>query len=185
MIEEGEGKWPAGRCSPGPVNALTVPRPIHTAPPSNPPVPQLRALPAELSALSGLRVLALAGNALEALPPGLALPALAALDVSYNQLRALPDDLGDALPALRRLYAAGNRIAGLPASLRRARAALEAVVLSENPLGALPPALAACARLAQLSLAACGLKGELGAQVGEMRALRCAALWVARAAGHV
>lgn len=58
------------------------------------------------------------------------LPRLSVLRLDFNQLSALPDDLGSACPALAQLYAAANRLAALPASL--AAAPLTDAFLSEN-----------------------------------------------------
>lgn len=53
------------------------------------------------------------------------------------------------------------------------QAPLKDLFASENPLGSLPPCLARCSRLEKLSLAACGLKGQLPDHIGDMGSLRC------------
>jgi len=105
------------------------------------------------------------------------------LDLSHNALRELPVDFGSCLPALQQLYLASNDLRSLPESL--SAAALVDLFASENGFGAFPGAVAGCGRLEKLSLAACGLRGELPAEVGSMGALRCVGairLWIAWAA---
>uniref|UniRef100_UPI00398EB3D8 leucine-rich repeat-containing protein 47 isoform X1 n=1 Tax=Pristiophorus japonicus TaxID=55135 RepID=UPI00398EB3D8 len=132
----------------------------------------LRALPAGLGLLSGLRSLVLSRDRLTALPAELGeLRALQALDVSDNELEALPEALGR-LAALHSLTASGNRLTALPAALGRCLR-LAALNVSANRLSGLPPELLqpGLALLSALSAADnCIL--QLGPGVSELPALR-------------
>lgn len=108
-------------------------------------------------------------NEVRALPEDLAvLTALTALRCTHNQLAALPDSIG-ALPALKQLDASGNRLRLLPPSLGRA-AALVQLCLSGNPLEALPDSLTDLTALESLVAEDCALRA-LPAALGRMRRL--------------
>ena len=106
------------------------------------------ALPRELSALQGLRQLAVEYARLDAVPPALqALTRLTALSLEGNRISSLPE--GRYLTSLRRLSLACNAFTGLPEGLtacsRRGEGCLAAVALQAarpgpwNPRSAPPP----------------------------------------------
>lgn len=98
----------------------------------------LMQLPDGLTRLTGLRVLAVAGNRLMALPGALlsgGLPELRCLDIGYNSIARLPPAISG-LSALRRLRAARNRLAAAPAAALAALSHLEELSLAGNPLAA-------------------------------------------------
>ncbi|NXL72264.1 MFHA1 protein, partial [Leptocoma aspasia] len=114
-----------------------------------------------LAGLRGLRKLSLSHNELGAegpgLPPRLAeLGCLEELDLSFNRLRRLPEDLGR-LRHLRTLDVDHNLLPSFPAPLLEL-AALEELDCSGNRhLGALPEGIAALRRLKILWLSGTGL----------------------------
>jgi hypothetical protein len=136
----------------------------------------LREFPAEILGLAEtLELLDLSGNALEALPPGLAgCRRLAVFFGSGNRFGRLPPVLGDcpalsqvgcrgsalaevpaeALPpGLRWLTLTDNHLATLPPALGE-RPALQKLMLSGNRLERLPPGLAGAGKLELLRIAA-------------------------------
>ncbi len=112
----------------------------------------LTELPAEVLALAEtLEVLDLSGNALTALPDGLArLTRLHTLFASNNRFTALPPVLGR-LPALDTLGLKANQIADVQA--RALAPTLRWLILTDNRITALPSTLAECAQLQKLMLA--------------------------------
>jgi len=116
----------------------------------------LAALPDDVTRLSELQQLLLPGNTLSALPRLSSLPRLTSLDLSRNQLAALPEHVGG-LAALRRLSVAHNLLAALPDALCGLER-LERLDASHNALAVLPPhfgdAPRGLARLASLDLSA-------------------------------
>ncbi len=99
----------------------------------------VRALPARvLVALSGLEVLDLSFNQLTALPPEIGrLTALTHLWLYGNQLTALPPEIGR-LTALTHLWLHGNQLTALPPEIGRLTA-LTRLSLDGNPLQTPPP----------------------------------------------
>ncbi|KAF0689577.1 Aste57867_18996 [Aphanomyces stellatus] len=147
---------------------------------------QLDAIPPELIKgkdalleLSNLIIVDLAHNCLRTLPAAFAynLDSVQKLDLSFNDLEALPDDIGQ-LHALRLLTVRHNRLTGLPpsfdrlahleildlasnalTSLRlspspgwRGLSSLHALYLADNRLQTLPPDLPAAPQLQHLDL---------------------------------
>ncbi|NXW77983.1 MFHA1 protein, partial [Hirundo rustica] len=114
-----------------------------------------------LAGLRGLRKLSLSHNELGAEGPGLPprlseLDCLEELDLSFNRLRCLPEDLGR-LRHLRTLDVDHNLLPSFPAPLLEL-AALEELDCSGNRhLGALPEGIAALRRLKILWLSGTGL----------------------------
>ena len=174
----------------------------------------LRTLPAHaLGALGELRELRLPNNALLELPDvlfssGAGLPLLQVIDVSSNQLRALPasivrlekllvlnaaaNELGDlpdlsCLPVLKTLNVAQNAIAALPAQLPTT---LSVLLAADNQLKELPAALGLCTALSELDVSSnmlAGLPTEL-ADCVRLKSLRCQdqkAAWVDRKLGKL
>uniref|UniRef100_A0A1D2A1G5 Ubiquitin-like domain-containing protein n=2 Tax=Auxenochlorella protothecoides TaxID=3075 RepID=A0A1D2A1G5_AUXPR len=113
----------------------------------------LRALPCAVGDLLALRELDVACNLLESLP-GAAMAGwttLTLLDVSHNQLRCLPGEVG-ACASLETLLAGNNRLAVIPAQVS-ALQLLKTLNLDCNRIQAVPPAvLRDCGALRTLSL---------------------------------
>ena len=109
-------------------------------------------LPAEVLALADtLEVLDLSGNALGALPDGLArLTKLHTLFASSNRFDALPPVVGR-LPALDTLGFKANQIAEVRAEALAPT--LRWLILTDNRIPALPPTLTDCSRMQKLMLA--------------------------------
>ncbi|HSW76571.1 MAG TPA: leucine-rich repeat domain-containing protein [Candidatus Saccharimonadales bacterium] len=86
-----------------------------------------------------LQQLDLSNNQLSALPPPEIgqLRALQVLSLSYNQLSALPPEIGQ-LRALQILYLNHNQLSALPPEMGQL-SALQKLYLSNNQLSALPP----------------------------------------------
>ena len=111
----------------------------------------LREFPAEILGLTeSLELLDLSGNALEALPPGLArCRRLRVFFGSGNRFGRLPPVLGDC-PALSQVGCRGSALAEVPAeALPRG---LRWLTLTDNHLAALPPALGERPALQKLML---------------------------------
>lgn len=113
----------------------------------------LTALPARLSNLTNLQQLLLYGNRLAELPASGALAALKrlkTLDVSRNELAAVPEEIGT-LEQLFTLNASQNRLVAFPALTQCVR--LSTLDLSNNLLAEFPPVCdAALANLSELVL---------------------------------
>ncbi|TYZ60345.1 hypothetical protein PybrP1_011196 [[Pythium] brassicae (nom. inval.)] len=107
----------------------------------------LTALP-DLSALTALTTLVLDGNALTSLPEALP-PNLTKLSLKNNRLRELPLSV-TRLAQLQELDVSGNELAALPEHVG-ALASLVDLTLDQNAVRELPAALARCARLKVLS----------------------------------
>ena len=86
---------------------------------------------------------------------GLSLPALCVLDLSFNMLVSLPEDMGLQLPALQQLYLCNNMLVSLPASL--SSCPIIELLASENGFKEVPEVVTALPQLAKLSLGACRL----------------------------
>lgn len=89
-----------------------------------------------LGCINNLLVLNLSYNGLSSWPSGLHMPALVVLDLSFNLLEQLADDIGQQLPALEQLYLANNFLKHLPTSLGMLD--LRDLFLSENAFEAVP-----------------------------------------------
>lgn len=74
-----------------------------------------------------------------------AFPFIEELNLSRNQLKHLPDGLGN-LKWLRRLDVSKNKIEDLPATIGRCQR-LEELVINQNELTTLPDSIGRCARL--------------------------------------
>ena len=129
----------------------------------------LTELPAEVLALADtLQVLDVSGNALAALPDGLAqLTRLHTLFASNNRYTTLPAVLGR-LPALDTLGFKSNQIAEVPAAALAPT--LRWLILTDNCVSALPDTLTACSRLQKLMLAGNRLH-QLPAGMGRLQRL--------------
>lgn len=117
----------------------------------------LREVPAVVGRMRGLRTLDLSENQLAALPDLSALTALAALDVSRNRFTALPDGLRT-LPALHTLEISadsdtGVRMRGLPDWVGELR--LRELHLRNHDFRALPDGFFALSTLRSLSVVGC------------------------------
>ena len=100
---------------------------------------------------ASLRVVNLAGNELESLPPQLCqLSRLKALFLGGNKIRRIPTEV-EGLRSLETLYLGGNRLEHVPATLGRL-SHLRALSLCNNQLVSIPPTLANLNRLKSLSL---------------------------------
>lgn len=98
-----------------------------------------------------LEVLNLSGNQLTALPPDLGrLRKLQVLFCSDNQFEAVPEVLGDC-PQLSMVGFKANQIRTLPAAALTP--ALRWLILTDNQLESLPPEIGQCSRLQKLMLA--------------------------------
>ena len=109
-------------------------------------------LPKDMRALrSSLRVVNLAGNELETLPPALCqLSKLKSLFLGGNKIRLIPYQV-EGLKSLETLYVGGNRLEHVPATLGRL-SHLRALSLCNNRLVSIPATLASLKRLKSLSL---------------------------------
>jgi leucine-rich repeat protein SHOC2 len=98
---------------------------------------------------SSLRVLRLQQNRLKGLPASMAgLDAIEELDLSYNELESLPDELGQ-LKRLKLFDLQGNRLRTLPRTVGQLTALLR-LTLHENQLTALPDSIGQLASLERL-----------------------------------
>ena len=98
-----------------------------------------------------LEILNLSGNQLTALPPDLGrLHRLEVLFCSDNEFTAVPDVLGEC-PRLRMVGFKANKIRTLPAAALPP--ALRWLILTDNQLAALPPEIGRCGQLQKLLLA--------------------------------
>jgi leucine-rich repeat protein SHOC2 len=106
-----------------------------------------------MSRLHKLRSCNLAKNDLQDFPPGLSgLKSLEVLDLSENQLTAMPITELECLVSLKRLILSHNQLKGLACSIHHLKA-LELLVVSHNQLASVPPALGGMPALARLDLA--------------------------------
>lgn len=127
----------------------------------------LAELPPTIAGARGLRVLDLARNRLDRLPVELADLSILRLDVTGNQLVALPD-----LSGLRVLRAPDNLLQGEMPDLS-ASPGLEILDLSGNPFapGPVPEAMRGLRQLRELDLRGTGRTGEIPAWLGELENL--------------
>jgi hypothetical protein len=166
-------RWDSGgrlSCSGGPLQYAALLELWLEAPADARPELPLQRLDLSSSSLSrlpalstSLRQLFLSYNSLRELPELGHLADLEHLDVSFNQLQALPRSLG-CLGKLRRLDLRNNQLVALPAEIGELRS-LRVLDLSANPLQALPPELASLPELEMLYLDRTGLQSlpdELG-----------------------
>ncbi len=119
----------------------------------------------------GTRVarLDLSGEGMAELDPAIGeLDALQELDISGNNLRVLPPELGTL--RLRALDARNNQLNALPAELGAMRT-LERLRLGRNNLGETPPTFSGLASLVELDLSA-NLFYSLPLPIGELKELR-------------
>ncbi|KAE9060189.1 hypothetical protein PF005_g31046, partial [Phytophthora fragariae] len=108
-------------------------------------------LPAEIAALTKLRVLGLAGNALTALPVELCqLTALESLYLERNRLQTLPTKVAFP-PQLRELRLDNNQLSAFPAQITKLRL-LNRLGLSHNQLKVLPEEIHRLRNLVELNL---------------------------------
>lgn len=108
-------------------------------------------------------------NRIQALPEFfLQLQKLAELDVSFNNMPILLDDIGF-LSRLERLYLAGNRLSVLPVSIGQL-SALQVLDASANVLTILPNELGQCTSLVKLDLSKNRL-AELPVSLAQLNAL--------------
>ena len=139
--------------TPAPPASATTTLGTRALPPPPPP-PALPGPPASLTSLDlsrrGLTTSALAAL-FPACPPGAPLyPALTSLDISHNDLAALPPSLATAAPRLARLNLQANpRLAALPDCLGDL-ARLRVLGAARCGLTALPPSLGRCGDLEEL-----------------------------------
>jgi len=100
---------------------------------------------------ASLRIVNLAGNEFETLPPQLCqLNRLKSLFLGGNKIRRIPVEV-EGLRSLETLYLGGNRLEHVPATLGRL-SHLRALSLCNNRLVSIPPTLANLKRLKSLSL---------------------------------
>lgn len=131
---------------------------------------QLTALPAEIGSLSGLDWLYLSGNQLTALPAEFgALTALGHLTLQGNQLTTLPPEIG-ALTALVMLDVQSNRLTTLPPEIG-SLTALSALLLNNNQLTALPPEIGSLTALRAFH-SWNNVLGALPPEIGSLSALQ-------------
>ncbi|KAL1496877.1 hypothetical protein AB1Y20_014459 [Prymnesium parvum] len=112
---------------------------------------ELEELPHQIASQVELREVALSHNKLTSLPPHdcwRELSCLVSLVLSHNEIRALPDGLGN-LPPLARLDVSHNQLDSLPGSITE-MCRLAVLDVSHNRLASLPDGLAALAALRQL-----------------------------------
>lgn len=132
-------------------------------------------LPAQLSSLTELRVLALARNAITgAIPTGLdSLAQLQTLDLSENSLTGtIPAQMGN-LAAVQTLNLSNNQLTSAIPTQLASLAALRNLDLSSNQLsGQIPGALGSLANLERLALNNNQLTGAIPAQLGNLANLR-------------
>jgi internalin A len=134
----------------------------------------LGAVPIALfQALTNLEELDLSLNQLAALPPEIAaLTGLQRLSLANNQLAALPPEIA-ALTGLQWLWLNNNQLAALPPEIA-ALTGLQELLLNNNQLAALPPEIAALTGLRELWLAnnqLAALPPEIAALTGLQRLL--------------
>ncbi|WP_255955284.1 leucine-rich repeat domain-containing protein [Streptomyces odontomachi] len=109
-------------------------------------------VPADVRALTSLKLLRLPGNRLSVLPDWIGdLTALETLDLAENGMLVLPESFGN-LTALETLDLAGNELSVLPASFGDLTA-LEELDLAENGLSVLPESFGNLTALETLDLA--------------------------------
>jgi internalin A len=92
------------------------------------------------------------------------------LDLSFNVLASLPEDIGVQLPALQQLYLCNNILVSLPKSL--ASCPIAELLASENGFKEVPRVVFALPQLAKLSLGACRLT-DLPENISCLKNLRC------------
>lgn len=98
---------------------------------------RLREAPQEiLQGLHKLLVANLSFNNINTFSSSAHLSSVAVLNLSFNKLTSLPQDLGQQLPGLQQLYLANNYLSSLPDSLDRVP--LHDLFLSENAFEQLP-----------------------------------------------
>ena len=130
---------------------------------------KMQSLPAEIGALTHLKILDLAGNELSTLPTEIkSLQELHRLDLSYNHFEKLPEWIGE-LRALRTLFLTFNKLDSLPHAI--AGLHLGSLTLSGNPIVPIPPWLAELQALESLFLDGMGLK-EIPECISEIIGLR-------------
>ena len=108
-------------------------------------------LPSSLMGLSQLVVLNASGNRLSSISeqvPG----SLGVLNLSFNQLRDLPESLGHS-PVLQQLYLSGNNLEDLPSTF--SQLPMIDLFLSENLFSTVPAPVMAMQHLSKLSIACC------------------------------
>ena len=116
----------------------------------------LTSVPPAVLELTGLEDLSLAGNAIEALPAGLAELPLVRLQLAGNRLTSLPPSLGR-LTGLEGLWVHGNALTSLPDGLD-GLVSLRTLSAAGNALAALPPSFAGLTALAEAGLAGNALR---------------------------
>jgi Leucine-rich repeat (LRR) protein len=127
---------------------------------------QIATIPDKLFANgSSLRILRLQQNRLKVLPSSLAcLIGLEELDLSYNELENLPEELGQ-LKRLEVVHLQGNRLRALPRSLGQLTA-LRQLTIHGNQLTTLPDSIGQLAALESLDASHNALRSLPGEIVG-------------------
>ncbi|GAB1604502.1 leucine-rich repeat-containing protein 47-like [Argonauta hians] len=113
---------------------------------------EITSIPKEINKLTGLEVLNVNKNELEVFPPIAALKNLHKLNISFNQLKSLPEGITDpGLVHLSHILASNNKIEQIPPELNNL-AHLNVLDLSENCMENITPELCLCDRLKELNL---------------------------------
>jgi Leucine-rich repeat (LRR) protein len=112
---------------------------------------ELRAIPPEISALTGLRCFSLTNNQISSIPDWLGnLPLLQQLDLANNQISGIPDSLNN-FPQLQMLNLANNQITRIPDSLCNLLQ-LQSLGLMNNQITHIPDSLSNLLQLRVLNL---------------------------------